>query len=73
MPREYLASPQEIADRMNATANGRGDTILYESHTWGPRAAGAGTTECIPENWRISAERLAQLFDEYGHNPDIVI
>ena len=66
MPRVYLASPQEIADRMNATANGRGDTILYENHTWGSRAAGAGTTDCIPDAWRISAERLAQLFDDYG-------
>ena len=66
MPRVYLASPQEIADRMNATANGRGDTILYESHTWGPRAAGAGTTDRIPEAWRISADRLAELFDIFG-------
>ena len=55
MPRVYLASPQEIADRMKATANGCGDTILYEHHTWGPRAVGAGTTEHIPESWRISA------------------
>ena len=66
MPRVYLASPQEIADRMSATANGRGDTILYEKYTWGPRAAGAGTTDCIPESWRISAQRLEQLFDEYA-------
>ena len=66
MPRVYLASPQEIADRMNATANGRGDTILYENHTWGERAFGAGTTDRIPDSWRISAERIEDVFSNYG-------
>jgi len=49
MPRTYLARPSEVAQRMRETASGRGDTILYENHTWGPRAAGAGTVERIPE------------------------
>jgi hypothetical protein len=30
MPRLYLATPMEIADRLRATAKGRGGTILYE-------------------------------------------
>ncbi len=66
MPRVYLASPQEIAERMNASAGGRGDTILYENHTWGPRAVGKGTTDRIPDNWAISAERLEEMFILYG-------
>ncbi len=66
MPRVYLATPAEIADRMNATAGGRGDTILYENHLWSTHAAGHGTIDRIPDEWVISAERLAKMFDVYG-------
>ena len=66
MPRIYLATPHEIADRLNASAGGRGETILYEDHTWGPRAAGSGTKDQIPSEWRISAERLDFLFEHFG-------
>jgi hypothetical protein len=45
MPRSYLARPVEIAQRLHDTARGRGDTILYEDYTWGPRAVGTGTVE----------------------------
>ena len=34
MPRMYLAKPREIGDWLMAAAGARGDTILYESHTW---------------------------------------
>lgn len=61
MPRAYLATPAEIARRLRETAGGRGDTILYEEHRWGVRAAGAGTVEQIPSNWRFSPERIAEL------------
>lgn len=66
MPRVYLASPKEIADIMNSSSGGRGDTVLRENHTWGPHAAGAGTTDRIPANWAISEERLKEMFDLYG-------
>ena len=66
MPRIYLATPAEIAERLNASARGRGETILYENHTWGPRAVGHGTTDRIPDEWIISAERLAYMFTTYG-------
>lgn len=66
MPRIYLASPEEIAERMKATACGRGDTILYENHTWGPRAAASGTTDRIPDEWALSAQRLEYMFNTYG-------
>ena len=66
MPRIYLATPKEIAERLDASAGGRGDTILYENHVWGPRAAGKGTTDRIPDEWKISAERLEHLFSAYG-------
>lgn len=66
MPRVYVATPKEVAERMNASADGRGDTILYENHTWKQNAAGHGTTDKLPEDWVISAKRLKMMFDMYG-------
>jgi hypothetical protein len=57
----YLATPQDIADRMKATAAGRGDTILYEHKQWTSRAHGAGTVDEIPASWKFSIERLAEV------------
>ena len=64
LPRMYLATPGEVASRLHDTAAGRGDTILYEKHTWGPRARAAGTSEAIPASWVFSATRIAELFRE---------
>jgi len=64
LPRVYLATPLEVADRLKATAGGRGATILYESHTWSPRARSAGTAEKIPDAWCFSEDRVEQLFRE---------
>jgi hypothetical protein len=58
LPRIYLAWPTEVAAQLKAAANGRGDTILYEEHRWGPRAHAAGTIERIPAQWRFSKERV---------------
>ncbi len=66
MPRIYLASPKEIAERLNASARGRGETILYENHKWTSRAAGAGTIDKVPDEWKFSAERLEYMFQNYG-------
>ncbi len=64
LPRLYLAKPSEVAQRLRETAKGRGDTILYEEHTWGVRAIGAGTVERIPENWRFSQSRVEELLND---------
>jgi Holliday junction resolvase-like predicted endonuclease len=64
MPRLYLATPKDIAARLRDTAAGRGDTILYERHTWGPRARGAGTSEVIPAHWKFSNQRIHDLLEE---------
>ena len=66
LPRIYLASPKEIADMLDASAGGRGETVLREFHVWGAKAAGKGTTDRIPENWVISAERLEHMFNTFG-------
>jgi hypothetical protein len=60
-PRIYLATPAEVADRLKRTANGRGDTILYERKEWTKRAVGAGTVDAIPTAWRFSLERIEEL------------
>ncbi|MGD0349428.1 MAG: hypothetical protein ABSB84_03835 [Verrucomicrobiota bacterium] len=63
MPRAYLATPKEVAQRLHESVKGRGDTILYEHHEWSARAEGAGTIEKIPETWRFSPVRVEQLFN----------
>lgn len=61
MPRVYLATPNEIAGQLRSAARGRGDTILYERHTWAARAYGAGLTEEIPTSWAFSAGRVEEM------------
>jgi Holliday junction resolvase-like predicted endonuclease len=61
MPRVYLATPNEVAALLKAASGGRGDTILHERHKRGPKAAGAGTVDEIPETWRFSIERVNEL------------
>lgn len=51
---------------MNATAGGRGDTILYENHTCGPRVSDFGMTDKISDKWKISEERLKFKVNKYG-------
>jgi hypothetical protein len=60
MPRVYLATAQEIGERLHAERKGNGDAILYEHHEW-KRGKGAGTTEQISAHWRFSPERIDQL------------
>ena len=66
MPRMYLASPKEIADVLCKEAGGRGDTILYENHEWGPMAAAYGTVDKLPNEWLFAEERAKEMFDRYG-------
>lgn len=66
MLRMYLAAPAEIAEVMNASAGGRGETILYEYHKWNPRAVGSGTIDRIPDEWKFTAERAQYMFKTYG-------
>ena len=61
MPRIYLARPSEVAHLLKEASGGRGDTILWENHKRGPTAAGAGTVERIPDDWRLSKDRVEAL------------
>lgn len=70
LPRMYLATPAEIAQRLKESAGGRGDTILYEHHVWSQKAAGAGTVDRIPEDWRLTATRIEEVWKKvasFGH------
>ena len=66
LPRMYLASPEEIAEVLCMEAAGRGDTILYEHHEWGPTAKAYGTVDKLPESWRFTKERAEEMFEKYG-------
>lgn len=66
MPRMYLASPQEIADVLCNEADGRGDTVLYEYHKWGPTASAYGTVDKLPDEWKFTEERAKEMFERYG-------
>lgn len=64
LPRVYLAWPHEIAQRLQETAGGHGDTILYEEKVWTSRARGAGTIDSIPERWKFSLERVDEVLQQ---------
>lgn len=64
LPRTYLATPSEVAMQLKKSANGRGETILYEHHEWGKQAAAYGTTDIIPEDWKFSESRIERLLKE---------
>ena len=66
LPRVYLASPSEIADRLRETSRGRGDSILYENQEWTSRAHGAGTVDKLPQHWRFSELRIYELLKQTG-------
>ena len=66
LPRMYLASPEEIAEVLCKEAAGRGDTILYEHHEWGPTAKAYGTVDKLPVSWRFTKERAEEMFEKYG-------
>ena len=66
MPRMYLATPEEICDVLCKEAGGRGDTILYEHHAWGPLASAHGTIDELPKEWEFTKERAEEMFNKYG-------
>jgi hypothetical protein len=68
MPRVYVATPAEVANRLKATCAGGGSTILYENHAWTSRAKPkyANTTEVIPATWKFTKQRVESLLEEAG-------
>jgi hypothetical protein len=67
LPRMYLATALEVSAQLKKSAAGRGDSILYEYHHWGPRAKAAGTIDSVPEHWRFSSERVDSVWTAISH------
>jgi hypothetical protein len=65
LPRMYLATPKEVAQRLKQMSKRRGGTTLYELKTWS-RGNAAGTVERIPVRWRFSPERIERPLSEAG-------
>ena len=61
LPRLYLATPLEVAERLRASAAGRGNTILDERKEWTERSQARGTIDSIPPAWLFTEQRLAEL------------
>jgi len=66
LPRIYLATPKEVAQRLRETANGRGDSILYEGHERAAYMDGAENRDRLPASWRFSPQRIQELMTGQG-------
>jgi hypothetical protein len=60
MPRIYLASAAEVAARLHTSVDQLGDTALYEQYEI-EDPSGRHTVEQLPERWRFSQDRIAEL------------
>lgn len=60
LPRIYLATPKEVAARLRETAEGRGDSVLYEGLHWDNIQDPRGI-DPLPTRWRFSPERIQEL------------
>jgi hypothetical protein len=61
LPRIYLASPFEIAQRMHETASRVGQATLFEQYEWSSSRDGISNIERLPSNWLFSHERIHEL------------
>jgi hypothetical protein len=61
LPRIYLASPVEIAQRMRESAERLGDPVLYEQYEWVSPETGSTAVEALPSSWLFSDERVHEL------------
>ena len=61
LPRIYLATPAEIAQRMRQSAERLGDPALYEQYEWISPETGYAAIEALPSRWLFSDERIHGL------------
>ena len=61
LPRIYLATPTEIAQRMRASAERLGDPVLYEQYEWISPETGYTAMEALPSSWLFSDDRIHDL------------
>jgi hypothetical protein len=61
LPRIYLATPLEIAQRMRESAERLGDPVLYEQYEWISPETGYASIEALPSAWLFSDVRIHEL------------
>lgn len=61
LPRIYLATPMEIAQRMRESAERLGDPVLYEQYEWTSPETGYTSIEALPSGWLFSDDRIHDL------------
>jgi hypothetical protein len=65
LPRMYLATPKEVAQMLRESADGRGDSILYERNDGTARLEGTAPQR-LPASWQFSAARIQDLITGQG-------
>ncbi len=66
LPRIYLASPDEVAQKLQETADRLGSPSLHETYEWTPVADGTQAVEALPSAWCFSEERVQELLALQG-------
>jgi hypothetical protein len=61
LPRIYLATPGEIAQRMKESAERTGEAVLHEQYDWTSPESGFTAIEALPSTWLFSTERIHEL------------
>jgi hypothetical protein len=61
LPRIYLATPVEIAQRMRESAERLGEPVLYEQYEWVSPETGFTSIEALPSSWLFCEERIHDL------------
>jgi hypothetical protein len=69
LPRIYLATPAEIAQKLRNTAERLGDSVLYEQYEWTSPETGASSIEALPSGWLFSHERILELMTPQAAHP----
>jgi hypothetical protein len=61
LPRIYLATPIEVAEKLRQTADRLGSPILYEEYQWESVLIDAPAIERLPSQWGFSERRIHEL------------
>ena len=71
LPRIYLASPREIAQKLRDAADRLGSPTLYERYRWAPELDGPESMVELPEDWFFSEGRVEELLAVQGSGSEL--